>query len=309
MAIIVLDGPEAAGKTTLAAALQRLGASYVHWGLLPSDYYADTRYLEPLAEAVTAPPDRVTVWDRSWLSGSVYGPFQRRKDRLTDDPWIAEWLYGRAAAAAGIRVLVAGPSAAELQRRRRARKDPNDIPIDPMVERDTFRSFGRMFGWWEWNSVLDALSLEQRAEWLMQTAISRAHAAPVAPPAFAGPPASRTLVVGESRGGPFESVRGAWLPFTSRYTVRLARSLGFAAFRVGWSNIADFPPDQYATYQTVVACGGKAIRTVQKEVNGGTTTVIGIPHPSWLYRWGKAARAVEKNEGILRKAISYGEAT
>jgi energy-coupling factor transporter ATP-binding protein EcfA2 len=79
--VIILEGPDGSGKTTLAKLLaHQTGGRYVHEGPPPVDgcvlqYYADKllRYLRA---------DRPVILDRFYLGEHVYGPVSRDKDRL-----------------------------------------------------------------------------------------------------------------------------------------------------------------------------------------------------------------------------------
>jgi thymidylate kinase len=76
--LIVLDGCDGAGKTTLAAALaNRHGHSTVHAGLSPEGTDLFAKYHAMLARAGRL------VLDRSFVSELVYGPLDRGHSRLT----------------------------------------------------------------------------------------------------------------------------------------------------------------------------------------------------------------------------------
>ena len=76
--LIVLDGCDGAGKTTLAAALaNRHGHSLVHAALTPAGTDLFAKY-----HAILARPGP-QVLDRSFVSELVYGPLDRGHSRLT----------------------------------------------------------------------------------------------------------------------------------------------------------------------------------------------------------------------------------
>ena len=76
--LIVLDGCDGTGKTTLAAALaNRHGHSIVHATLTPAGSDLFAKY-----QAMLARPGPV-VLDRSFVSELVYGPIDRGYSRLT----------------------------------------------------------------------------------------------------------------------------------------------------------------------------------------------------------------------------------
>lgn len=75
--IILLEGPDGAGKTTLA---RKLNGYYVHQGPFQGDPFSETiATLRPLFEM-----NEDVVWDRSHLGEQVYGPIYRGVDTLPD---------------------------------------------------------------------------------------------------------------------------------------------------------------------------------------------------------------------------------
>jgi thymidylate kinase len=76
--VIVLEGCDGVGKTTLAEALAaRHGHTIVHSGRTPDGTDLADRY-----ETILALPGRL-VLDRSFISELVYGPLDRGRSRLT----------------------------------------------------------------------------------------------------------------------------------------------------------------------------------------------------------------------------------
>jgi len=69
--MIILEGPDGGGKSTLAAALQRLhhGARIIHHGAYPHDRELFPRFLASLLACADGP----LILDRSWLSEPIYG--------------------------------------------------------------------------------------------------------------------------------------------------------------------------------------------------------------------------------------------
>src|SRR3989304_2111146 len=100
MSVIVFDGPEKAGKSTIIEALRQYAKStkffdrvYVrHWGPVSPD---DRVYAHELSQDSTC-FNELVIWDRCWPSEYVYGNLLGRSRRGTGDPWLLEWLHGRA---------------------------------------------------------------------------------------------------------------------------------------------------------------------------------------------------------------------
>lgn len=78
--IVILEGPDGGGKTTLAKKLVDMGFDYRHEG--PPKQGADlvAHYLKIIDDSLKSP--RPVVHDRLWLGERIYGPIARGKDNL-----------------------------------------------------------------------------------------------------------------------------------------------------------------------------------------------------------------------------------
>jgi hypothetical protein len=280
MPLIVLDGPEKAGKSTLAQELVRQhNAVYVHWGPVKDH----SRYVEALERDVALAEHRLVVWDRCWASETVYGPLLNRKQRDESDPWLMEWLYGRAANTVGTRAIVL-----PINRDRLAvLRDDTDLPVDPIAEYEKYMAYGRRFGWQIMWNTYEEVSVRRNADLLASAAYAQYKKVTIAPPHYAGPPDPDVLVVGED-GNPDNpsKPRGCWIPFTSRYTTRLGRAMGDNALRCGWTNFPHVIPSVLRSPRTVLACGDRVYsRLLAMDVLGPHQRLVKIQHPSWMYRW------------------------
>lgn len=80
---IILEGPDCAGKTTLARELEKCGYEYIHNG--PPDKPSMMEvYYDQLKQAI----ERPIVIDRFHLGELVYGPLLRGHSGLTDEDYI-----------------------------------------------------------------------------------------------------------------------------------------------------------------------------------------------------------------------------
>jgi len=78
--VIILEGPDGGGKTTLAKKLEAMGFKYEHEGPPPANTDLISYYLERLNRAIESSHN--TVFDRLWLGERVYGPTARCLDRI-----------------------------------------------------------------------------------------------------------------------------------------------------------------------------------------------------------------------------------
>ena len=84
--IVILEGPDGSGKTTLAGALTRKrGCNYSIVKTGPPRPYYDVAvaYLDAIYAALARPDS--TVFDRLHIGERIYGPLLRGEDRMGDD--------------------------------------------------------------------------------------------------------------------------------------------------------------------------------------------------------------------------------
>jgi hypothetical protein len=288
--LIVLAGPEKAGKTTLASLLQeRHHAEVHHWGPVK----ADSDFLPVLKQHAGSP--RLVIWDRGWPCDCVYSMLLQRDRRAQHDWWLLEWLYGRALQTVGVGCIMLGPGADRL----RELRDDTDLPVDPRRERFAYRAYGTRFGWQvveNAHSTNDAVSLcdelAHRAERAQIGWLGRS-----LPPTYCGPQKPEIVFVGQGRNMQ-SNYPGSWLPFTTRYTERYGRVLGDLAFR--WTNM-DGPTDVVDQARLVVACGNQAADWARAATSW--KKVMHVPHPAWLYRWGQAEGQIQEVERRIQAEV------
>ena len=81
--IVILEGPDGGGKTTLAKELVARGFDYFHDGLPPSGRDNVAYYTWILEQA--GKRDKNSVFDRLWLGERIYGPVARGIDTIGDE--------------------------------------------------------------------------------------------------------------------------------------------------------------------------------------------------------------------------------
>ena len=293
--IVIFDGPEKAGKSTLIDGvhreLHRLGidSTVRKWGPVSPDDRVYLPYVK--SDAVS---DTVVLWDRSWCSEYAYATLLKRDRRLKDDPWLGEWLYGRASA---IKYMLLPETVQNIQLR-----DSSDLPVSPLEEIKIFFKYADDYGWHKlyntytlsdlsvniWRVVNDVKNLKDYVNPFFN------------PPKCVGLPISPVIFIGEKRNES-GSYPGGWLPFTSPNTMKYGRLLGSKAMVYVWTNVGDVDAKEVVKSKIIITCGKKAYRWANKI---GVNTVIALPHPSWLYRFNSpeiqmARRTVERMLKII----------
>lgn len=295
MSVLLFEGPEKAGKSTVIAAL----AEHLHKHLKlkvvvrhqigrakPDDrVYADQLAVD------TAADKYVAIWDRCYPSEYVYGTMLGQDRRLALDPWLGEWLYGRAIRANGAQFMVTGPAPSILAKSR----TDDDLPVDPAEEQALYLAYALRFGW----HVIRRAPVSDQVERIMKripAAIiyGRGRSESPLPPVYAGTPNARVVVVGEMRSE--RMLPGGWLPFSSHLTTKLGRLMGDRAMGVGWTNAHDCPPETLRSAEVIVTCGAKARLWVEHYVlmEGGEQQVIPLAHPAHAFRYNNPVANAEK---------------
>jgi hypothetical protein len=292
--LLIIDGPEKAGKTTLIHEL--VGAftmmDYLvrtrKWGPTKID---DREYSPAIQEDIAW--TGLTIWDRSWASESVYGTLLKRDKRLAENPWLGEWMHSRAMRPWGARIMLLGPgNNGDL-------RDETDLPVDPVEERDTFRFYGNLFGWEE---VLENEHTEEgtfKAVQIITRSIEESawHHQGLG---YFGNPNPLVVFVDEFREKAYREP-GAWGPFSDRYGTELGEALGIDALKCGWVTAHQYPPSLLRGIPTIVSCGKGAGVWVKNYVIQGKPGMnhIEVKSPAWIYAYKKAAKEREHLRSIL----------
>jgi hypothetical protein len=297
MSVIVIDGPEKAGKTTIIEELIKryisldISVTRRHWGLVNPD---DRVYSDTLQADINS--NKLIIWDRCWPSEYVYGQLGFHTDhRGTNDPWLLEWLHGRAVQTNGLRAMILGPDAQTLA----SHRDKSDMPVDPRMERNLYKEYAERYGWLIYENQHSTKGLDRTVASIILKYRTITCSNPVTlpphycalPPHYCGPVDAKVIVVGDMRGE--NRIPGSWLPFTSRMTTMFGRLFDDKAFEVGWTNAHDCPPVALAGAKVIIACGNKAQLWVKNYVKGGKR-VISVPHPSYLFRFNNPTTVAQR---------------
>jgi hypothetical protein len=291
--LFVFDGPEKSGKSTIIREIAKIidiggvaSSRIVKWGPVEPD---DRVYAEAIKTASNFGPHTFVLWDRSWAAEHVYAAMLNRDRRLKDDPWLGEWLHGRAASMLGGSTMVFSPSAEWSI----AHRDDTDLQVDPHDERRRFFDYATVHNWHRlaWKEGDTPTQIAKR--WIRGSLHLDAPYAYmlVNVPWYAGPPNAKVVVIGEGRST-HESIPGGWLPFTSTCTTKFARLFGNTALKMGWTNSFDCPPYVLHNRDILITCGDKAYRWTKNFVGTSSSTrIIKLNHPAFVFRWGNNSRA------------------
>lgn len=158
MPLVIIDGPEAAGKSTIIDALreewgQRSGQR--SWG--PRDSWLE--YCQPLFEDIQHcqyDPQWLVVWSRSWLSRMVYNKLLDQGQIVP--PAVTAELDNIVVRSGGLLLLVTAPIMT-LQSRRLERLESGtakpDHPLDPSREMSEFQRLVRGRKWKTLSGIAD----------------------------------------------------------------------------------------------------------------------------------------------------------
>lgn len=279
--LLVVDGPEKAGKTTLisqvTAAVRQAGYSWhiVHCRNNKPKNFDPWVYLHQVRLAARS--DTLVVLDRSWASDVVYDRLLNREPAMSARRY--EWHVGNAVETLGTRVmLTANPKTLA------ARRDGTDHPVDPKSEADEFERYGRLWGWRVEES--GNVSVRELVDLLFLASNRMGYG--VCPPWAGGSPYSKTVVLGEAAAKPKKVPKAAWLPFTSKSTRWMADVVSPPFNRFLYTNVKacqENPAllDVVLRADRVIALGRVAERFAEREIRWAAVEML--PHPSAVVRW------------------------
>lgn len=153
--LIYFDGPEKAGKSTLAkSTASRFEEDAVEiWKWTGPDNDTGFGYLRPFIAALDATHPtcgiQVHIFDRGWVSEHVYGKLLGEPRQFVFDPFLCEWLYGRALIGRGGKFIVLPEDVTDLE----VRRDETDLEVDPLDETLEYGSYAFKWGYTPLNNV------------------------------------------------------------------------------------------------------------------------------------------------------------
>lgn len=133
--ILLIDGPEKAGKTTLIAELYSLlsAAKYAVDVTKHGPFDPDDTVISALVKKHSQ-DYTIHIWDRGWPSEEVYASLLNRTRRAYNNPFLMEWLHGRAT----IYKFILLPTQIEMCKKFR---DSSDLPVNIEAEINRFHRY------------------------------------------------------------------------------------------------------------------------------------------------------------------------
>ncbi len=287
--IIILEGPDGGGKTTLAKALIDKGYRYRHEGPPPLGRSLTDHYLRILNETIESPFD--FVHDRLWLGERIYGPVARGVDNLGLD---GQKLFMRLHNSKSILQVICLPSTETAERNYSLKiKDQHDYlksmshwkKVYDLYFKWAMDNSGLIYNYEE-NSPQDILSSSDLL-WLHNK---------VLPKGAVGSRSAKYLFIGdrpnhESIDVPFHALDGS-----SGFLNQAIELAGLDEKDIAFSN-ASGPKgekhnlssliDRLPMLSTILLMGNVALEWYRKELGDRRVTfkTYQIPHPSYVKRF------------------------
>ena len=149
--IITVEGPDKSGKSFLIESILDGFWEDKRKLLIFSDKDKQDGfgYLRPFIKWLDHPLP--CVWHRNWISEHVYGKLLFEKRQFVEDPFMAEWFYGRALEGRGGKFILLPSDPSELGRRR-DETDFTESELDPAEELKLYRKYAKD---WDYDILLN----------------------------------------------------------------------------------------------------------------------------------------------------------
>jgi|GEM_PF-5052873 len=265
--IIVVEGPEKAGKTTFINALEQrlVGEGYqVERRKLNADDEDDRRYTPMLQEDVRK-LDKVVIWDRGWVSEYVYATLLKRPRRAAYNPWLMEWIHSRAVRPNGALFTIMPKNLDELYKRR----DSTDLPVDPWLEALLFIQHSVRYNWQILEHSYTDSSLRKIVDMTMETIREVPRVSPeYLPPNYAGPvstPENRGILI-VAHPSEEAAYPGAWLPGSDEIWAKLVVFLDPYASLAAWTTLENLTKQMVNSADVIITISPDVLSEVMDKL-------------------------------------------
>lgn len=277
--IIILEGPDGGGKTTLARELaELLRLEYRHEGPPPPNVNVLHHYGRLLDDA----RGKNVVFDRLALGERIYGPLLRGEDRLGVGGWE---IFHRLVTAVDAFEVLCLPSLPVCLTNWRAKT--NDLLTNTLQVETAWAGYAHLHGVHE--SLFDQWVFDYTRAGSFDALVCQLSAhqntSQALPAQMIGSPYARTLFVGEQVG----DVTGLDLPFftdagSAAYLWRAIELARLQPERIAFINAFDRhgAPNPLPQFERIVALGRKAEDRCEK---AALVQVVGVPHPQYWKRF------------------------
>lgn len=287
--IIILEGPDGAGKTTLGLHLQEHhGFKYHHEGVPPPRNGVNSllNYYGQLLYDAHNSGDNV-VFDRLHLGETIYGPICRHQDQITD---VGVVLIERLRLAYGAIMVICLPDLDVCRKNWLTRKGSEYVPNDDM--------FARIYE--RYKLAASSTSNIQQKFWFDYTRMELAgHARvlanlnfPQLPDGVVGTPRAPFLFVGEIANQEYLDVPFFSLQNSSDFLNKCLWEAGFSEELMAFTNaltLKNEPRDLAAIVNAmgpavqIICLGGIAVGAIKQQLpNHG---YFSLPHPAYWKRF------------------------
>lgn len=236
--LILIDGPEKAGKTTLIAALAKdlKELKYKVEVHAQGPWSPNDAYVAPMVKAHTLDMSTYHIWDRGWPSEEVYATLLARTRRAQGNPFLMEWLHGRSTP---YKFILLPTDVSRL----RVLRDDTDLPVDPEAEAAAFTKYVA-YGYRLLYNDYTAASIKDNI-----TAIHGRLSISIKPGVYGDPNAKVWFITNKNEGCKFDR----WMPLAYNAAVEaFEETLGIQAFKCAymfsrWGNPAELAGDKIIT--------------------------------------------------------------
>lgn len=277
--IIILEGPDGGGKTTLARELaELLRLEYRHEGPPPPNVNVLHHYGRLLDDARS----KDVVFDRLALGERIYGPLLRGEDRLGVGGWE---IFHRLVTAVDAFSVLCLPSLEVCISNWRAKT--NDLLTNTLQVETAWAGYAHLHGVHE--SLFDQWVFDYTRtgsfDSLVRQLSAHQNTSQALPAQMIGGPYARTLFVGEQIG----DVTGLDLPFftdagSAAYLWRAIELARLQPESIAFINAFDRHgvPNPLPQFERIVALGRKAEDRCEE---ASLVQVVGVPHPQYWKRF------------------------